>query len=161
MSRSHSLFLVSCMALAKASTAAAGTDPGISLKPKVLRQMMQATTEPKATIDARTPMAAGMEGAIPFPAAIAFAADGCFAGYFSQERLEELQFECIQGTDTLDLRKIDAATFAQAKGRRVVLELIPSFAKPCAPCAAAPEALRSLLRKRKLDVKIALADIGY
>jgi len=152
---------MSCLTLSTVSAASTESNAALALKPKVLRQMMQATPTPKPAASTRTAQPGG-EGAIPFPATITFDATGCFAGYFSYERMAELRFECIKGAKALDLRTISSITFEEAKGKLVVLELVPSFAGDlCKACATVSAELREQLKSRSFDAKIFRTDIAH
>lgn len=162
MNRLFGLFLMFWLTPAPAPAAASETAAAVALSPKVLRQMMQATPAPKPAAGTRTRPAGSIEGAIPLPTAIAFDANGCFAGYFPYSDLKQLKFDCVAGVDQFALAKVHPEAAKQAKGSLVVLELVPSFAGDlCQPCSTISAELREQLKSHSIDAKIFRVDIGY
>lgn len=162
MNRLFGLFLMFWLAIAPSTATATEPVAAVALKPAVLQALQRAGAAPKPATKgpSRSPLDA--EGMIHFPAAIAFGADGCFAGYFPYRDLKQLKFDCIGGLDRLALAEVHPEASKQAKGSLVVLELIPSFAiGMCTECETISADLRELLKSRSIDAKIFRVDIGY
>lgn len=99
---------------------------------------------------------------IPFPAAIAYDKQGCFAGYFPNSDIQNIRFDCIKELERFSLEALHPEASRKSMGELVVLELIPSFAnEKCKQCGTMGEDLRSLLKAKSIKAKIFRVDIGY
>ena len=150
------LLLVAVLLCCSTSTLlAAGASLAIS--PRVLQDMLR-TSDSYLKVAGRQSIS---EGSIPFPAAIAFDADGCFAGYFPSADLSNLRFECIKGTERLALSAVAPEAAKQAAKSMAVLELIPSFAiGKCGECGTINADLRETLKSKGVEAIIIRADIA-
>ncbi len=162
MNRLFGLSLMFWLALAPAPAAATETAAAVALKPAVLRALQRAGAAPRPTARGTTRSPLDADGVIRFPAAIAFDANGCFAGYFPYPDLKQLKFDCVAGVDQFALARVHPEAAKQAKGARVVLELLPSFAiGKCGDCETISADLREQLKSRSIDAKIFSVDIDY
>lgn len=144
--------------LVLSSLDSAASEAATAISPKILQDMVR-TTEAHFELPAVERVD---EGNIPIPAAIAYGSGGCFAGFFRNDDLEKLRFDCIPGTERLALSTVYADGVEQPKETMVVLELIPSFAiGRCAECDTIGRDLREKLKSIKVDATIIRAEIKY
>lgn len=143
--------------LASLALPSQANEASYAISPKLLRDMLK-TSDSHFNIANRNLIS---NDSIPFPAAIAFDAKGCFSGYFPSADLGKLTFECIEGSDTLALSEIAPDAAKQTENSLVVMKLVPSFADGrCSQCETIDAGIRHELDAKGMDAKIFLADIA-
>jgi hypothetical protein len=140
------------------SAAQTTSEPGHPISPRILQEMVGTI----ASSDGATSKLPLKERTIPFPAAIAYDKNGCFAGYFPNSALQNIRFACIEGQDRLSLQAVHPKAAKLTQGAPVVLELIPSFANnKCTACGTMGTDLRNQLKTMSIKAHIVRVDIGY
>lgn len=140
------------------TAANASTESGHPISPRILQDMVGTIASNDASVKSQ-PLT---DRTIPFPAAIAYDKQGCFAGYFPNSDIQNIRFDCIKGLERFSLEVVHPEASRKRMGEMVVLELIPSFANDkCKPCGTMGEDLRSALKAKSIKAQIIRVDIGY
>lgn len=103
-----------------------------------------------------------------FPLYFAFGVDGCFAGFFTVETVERLDFTCRFDAGLVSLASIigelrhgaTTETFGLANGRAQVLVAMPAMmSKHCDPCSEILDKVRELGTVEQTAAQVSIVDV--